>query len=128
MVCFVPGEHDVRSPRGEYLYYVRVMKRGSSAVGRWDTLPAESLLLLPLFAVADRVWSRVQRNLPWKIVVLRGAAPSSWADQRMSVVACREIPAEADPVPIVGEMVAAVEAGAFDGERGRSHDGRVRGG
>jgi hypothetical protein len=114
MVRFSPGDEDVRVQRGKHVYYVRLMKHGSSPIGRWDSPPAESVILLPLIFPIAWAWSRLQRNWAWKVVVLSTGAPDAWAEQKLRMLSSEEVPTDSDARAALERLVAAVHDGVYD--------------
>lgn len=111
MLPFTPRDHDVRIERGEWIFYVRGVKRFESfRIGtRWDGSPG-SLPLLAIVKLLAFVSDRAQDT--WKVGVLR--CPSGWFGGLIRVVHQETLPPEVHPRARIAELVAEVESGAFD--------------
>ncbi|GAB3246885.1 hypothetical protein GCM10027425_02450 [Alteromonas gracilis] len=111
MLPFTPRDHDVRIERGGWIFYVRGVKRFESlrTETAWDGHPAS----LPLLAVVKLI-AFVSREAQdtWKVGVLR--CPSGWFGGLIRVVHQETLPPEVHPQERIAELVAEVEAGAFD--------------
>lgn len=112
MVHFTPGDHDQRIARGDWVYYVRAVRRGSSltsSIGHGND-PLGLLLLLPLIGL----WSLGQRWARWKVGVVRVPAASSWKTDRHRVVHREILEKQASPEARIGALVREVRAGRYD--------------
>lgn len=114
MVPFSPEELDERVARGDWVYYVRAVKRGSAlsrSIGHGAD-PVGLVLLLPLIGL----WSLAQRRARWKVGVVRVPAPSGWKSDRARVLHKELLAEGASPEARVEALVRDVRAGRFDSD------------
>lgn len=112
MVPFAPGDHDQRVARGDWVFYVRAVKRGS-----WlnrsifhGTDPVAFIVLLPFVGL----WALAQRRARWKVGVVRVPSPSGWKTDRARVLHREVLAAGASPGSAVAALVVEVRDGRFN--------------
>ncbi len=113
MVPFSPGEHDVRIPRGDWVFYVRAVRRGSAVRGGGSVLPGDPVELLMLLSLGA-VSAFVDHRLRWKVAVVRGPSPRSWKTDRLRILHKELLAAGGSPEQRVEELADEVRAGRFD--------------
>lgn len=107
MVHFTPSAQDVRIVRGDWIYHVRVIRRGESFLDDqlWSLVPV----------AVDGFLRVLGRRLGWKVGIVRSASPSSWRVDRHRVVTKQVLPTGARPEPYLDRLAEAIRRGEFDG-------------
>lgn len=113
LVAFTPHDHDVRVERGDWVFYVRGVKRCEPFRGdaTWDGTAFGLVMLVVAWVVAHLFWGAQRR---WKVGVLRYR--SGWRGGRIRLVHKEMLARGEQPQSRIAELVAEVEAGRFDVE------------
>lgn len=112
MLPFVPGERDVRVARGDYIFYVRAVRRGSSLrMSTWDGDLPGVVAILPFVGL----YALAQRRARWKVGVVRLPSPGSGtAERRIRVMHLELLTRGASPDERIAELAADVRKGRFE--------------
>ena len=107
-IQFTPEEHDVRLERGEWIFYVRGVKRGERFIGGAPTGLEGIVFALTL----GLLWAARQERLNrWKVGVVRFR--KDWRG-RIRLVHKETLPPGEGPQRRIAELVEEVSAGRFD--------------
>ncbi len=107
-IQFTPEEHDVRLQRGDWIFYVRGVKKGERLIGG-GSAGLEGIVFVLTFGL---LWAaRQERQDRWKVGVVR--LRKDWVG-RIRLVHKETLPPGEGPQRRIAELVEEVSAGRFD--------------
>lgn len=107
-IQFTPDEHDVRLERGDWIYYVRGVKKGEMLLGGAPT----GLEGIVVALTVGLFWAaRQERNDQWKVGVVRFRRDRSG---RIRLVHKETLGPGEGPEARISELVGDVTSGRFD--------------
>ena len=105
---------DERVERGDWVFYVRAVKRRRELTRReWDGR-GFNLLAEGMMWAFNTLRRRMNAKRSWQVGVVRLGNVSSWRDHRPVVVHLEQVARDANLNPTIALLVAQIEAGQFD--------------